>query len=194
MGKIVSFINTTPDGFVDSQYVTPDPEYFAFVHDVLTEIQTVAYGRNTFELFQQLWPARLESEETPEWQLRMAQALTDIPKQVYSSGLNSTTWNNSTIVRAVDVEAINRFKQADQKGLLTFGSMELVAELTEKQLVDDYYFCVQSLLAGGGSARLFDKIKLNAPQPLKLKSTTVLQSGVVIVHYERADQTIQVAM
>ena len=187
MGKIVSFINTTPDGFVDSQYVTPDPEYFAFVHDVLAEIQTVAYGRSTFELFQQLWPARLESDETPEWQLRMAQALTDIPKQVYSSGLNSTTWNNSTIVRAVDVDAIKRFKQADQKGLLTFGSMELVAALTEKQLVDDYYFCIQSLIACGGSVRLFDKIKLNAPQPLKLKSTKVLQSGVVIVHYERAD-------
>lgn len=186
MGKIISFINTTPDGFVDSQYVTPDPEYFAFVHDVLAEIQTVAYGRNTFELFQQLWPARLESEDTPEWQLRMARALTDIPKYVYSSGLSATTWNNTTIVRAVDVKAIRRFKQAGQKGLLTFGSMELVAELTEKQLVDDYYFCIQSLLAGGGSFRLFDKIKLT-PRPLKLKSTTVLQSGVVIVHYERAD-------
>jgi len=186
MGKIVSFINTTPDGFVDSQYVTPDPEYFAFVHDVLTDIQTVAYGRNTFELFQQLWPARLESGDTPEWQLRMAQALTDIPKLVYSSRLNSTTWDNSTILRTVDVEAMKRFKRADQKGLLTFGSMELVAELTEKQLVDDYYFCIQSLIACGGSVRLFDKIQLNAPQPLKLRSAKALPSGVVIVHYERA--------
>ena len=172
---------------MDSQYVTPDPEYFDFVHDILAEIQTIAYGRHTFELFQQLWPARLESEDTPDWQLSMAQALTDMPKQVYSSGLKSTTWNNSTIVRALDVEAIKRFKQAAQKGLLTFGSMELVAALTEKQLVDDYYFCIQSLLAGGGSVRLFDRIKLNAPQPLRLKSAKVLQSGVVIVHYERAD-------
>ncbi|PSL44255.1 hypothetical protein CLV51_106121 [Chitinophaga niastensis] len=135
MGKVISFINTTPDGFVDSQYVTPDIEYFEFIHDLLAETQTVAYGRNTFELFQQVWPARLENNDTPEWQVRMAQALTDIPKQVYSSGLNSTTWNNSAIVRAINVEAINQFKHADQKGLPTFGSLGLVAALTEKQLV-----------------------------------------------------------
>jgi len=153
----------------------------------LAGIQTVAYGRNTFELFQQLWPARLESEDTPAWQRSMAQALTNIPKHVYSSRLNVTTWSNATIVRAVDVEAIRRFKRADQKGLLTFGSMELVAALTEKQLVDDYYFCIQPVLAGGGNVRLFDKIKLSAARPLKLKSTKVLPSGVVIVHYECAD-------
>ncbi|HEY5748849.1 MAG TPA: dihydrofolate reductase family protein [Chryseolinea sp.] len=188
MGKIVSFINTTPDGFADSQYVTPDIEYFEFIHDLLAEAQTVAYGRNTFELFQQLWPARLASDDAPYWQVKMAQALTDIPKQVYSSILNSTTWNNSTIVKAIDVKAIRRFKQEDQKDLLTFGSLGLVAALTQNQLVDEYYFCIHPLVAGGGNARLFSKIKLNAPQPLKLKSTKVLQSGVVIVHYERADQ------
>jgi dihydrofolate reductase len=187
MGKVISFINTTPDGFVDSQYVCPDPEYFEFIHDLLAETQTVAYGRNTFELFQEIWPARLESQDTPDWQVKMAQVLTDIPKQVYSSGLNATTWNNSTIVKAIDADAINQFKQGDQKGLLTFGSMGLVAALTEKQLVDDYYFCFQSLIAGGGSIRLFDTIKLNAPQPLKLKSAKVLESGLVILHYERVN-------
>jgi riboflavin biosynthesis pyrimidine reductase len=65
--------------------------------------------------------------------------------------------------------------------------MGLVAALTEKQLVDDYYFCFQSLIAGGGSIRLFDTIKLNAPQPLKLKSAKVLESGLVILHYERVN-------
>jgi dihydrofolate reductase len=188
MGKVMSFINTTPDGFVDSQYVCPDTEYFGFIHALLAETQIVAYGRNTFEFFQEIWPARLENKDTPEWQVRMAQVLTDIPKQVYSSELNTTTWNNSTIVKAIDVDSINQFKQADQKGLLTFGSMGLVAALTDKQLVDDYYFCIQPLVAGSGSVRLFDKIKLNAPQPLKLSSAKVLQSGVVIVHYERVDQ------
>jgi len=186
MGKIISSINITPDGFVDAQYTNTDSEYFEFTHGLLAETQTLALGRNTFELFQQIWPARLENKDTPGWQLRMAQAFNDIPKQVYSSELKSTTWNNSTIVKAIDVEAINQFKQADQKGLLILGSPGLVAALTEKQLVDDYYFCIQPLIAGGGSARLFDKIKLNVRQPLSLKSTKVLQSGVLIVHYERA--------
>ena len=185
MGKIISSINITPDGFVDAQYSNADADFFEFTHDLLAETQTVAFGRNTFELFQQVWQARLEKDDTPEWQGRTAKALNDIPKQVYSSGLNSTTWNNSTIVKAIDVEAINQFKHVDQKGLLILGSPGLVAALTEKQLVDDYYSCIQPLIAGGGSGRLFDKIKLNAPQPLRLKSTKALQSGVLIVHYGR---------
>jgi len=187
MGKIISSINITPDGFVDAQYTIADAEFFEFTHDLFAETQTVVFGRNTFELLQQIWTARLENKDTPEWQLRMAQALNDIPKHVYSSGLNSTTWSNSTIVKAMDVKSISQFKKADQKGLLILGSPGLVVALTEKQLVDDYYFCIQPLIAGGGRARLFDKIKLNTHQPLKLKSTKVLQSGVVIVHYERAD-------
>src|SRR5258708_11187994 len=81
---------------------------------------------------------------TPTGWQKMARALNDIPKQVYSSGLNATTWNNSTIVKAIDVEAINQFKRPDQKGLLTFGSIGLVATLIEKQLVDDYYFCIHT--------------------------------------------------
>jgi dihydrofolate reductase len=186
MGKVISLINTTPDGFVDSHYVTPDAEYFEFIHELLAEIQTIAFGRITFELFQQLWPARLEQESTPHWQRKMAQTLHDMPKQVYSSALMSTTWHNSAIVKAVDMDAINRLKQPGQKGLITFGSLQLVAALTEQQLVDDYYFCIQPLMAGGGNHRLFNSIALNAPQPLQLRAARVLQSGVVIMHYELA--------
>jgi hypothetical protein len=68
----------------------------------------------------------------------MAQTLNDIPKQVYSSELNSTNWNNSTIVRAIDVEAVMHFKRTGQKVLLTFGSPGLASALTQKRLVDDY--------------------------------------------------------
>ncbi len=189
MGKIISLINITPDGSVDSQYAANiDAEFFEFVHDLMAQTQTVVFGRNTFEWWQQVWQERLDKENNPGWVVKMAQALNDIPKQVYSSGLNATTWNNSTIIKAIDTDEINQFKLTDQKGLLTFGSLGLVAALTENQLVDDYYFCIHSLISGDGSVRLFDKIKLNAPQPLKLKSTKVLQSGMVIVHYERASQ------
>src|ERR1700761_4166772 len=112
MGKIISLINTTPDGFVDSQYVNADAEFHEFVHTLLAEVQTVAFGRNSFELFQQVWPAVLEKDGAPESQVRMAQALTNKPKQVYSTGLQMTTWKNTTIMPAIN---------PNQKGLLTIG-------------------------------------------------------------------------
>ncbi|WP_295801500.1 dihydrofolate reductase family protein [Mucilaginibacter sp.] len=184
MGKVISLINTTPDGFVDSQYVNADAEFHEFVHGLLGETQTVAFGRNSFELFQQIWPAILEKEGAAESQVRMAKALTDKSKYVFSSGLTATTWSNSTIVKAVETSAINQFKQPGQQGLLTIGSPGLIAELTKQQLVDDYYFCIQSVIAGNGGVRLFDKLTLDARQPLKFVESRQLKSGVVIIHYQ----------
>jgi dihydrofolate reductase len=187
MGKVISLINTTPDGFVDSQYVNADAEFHEFVHGLLAETQTVAFGRHSFEPFQQIWPAILEKDGAPEPSRRMARALTDMPKNVYSSALTETTWKNSTIVNIIDPEQIGWYKQPDQKGLLTIGSPGLVANLTELKLVDDYYFSVQPLIAGSGSTRLFDKRKLDARLPLKFVETIPLKTGVLIIHYQRAD-------
>ncbi|HMI61584.1 MAG TPA: dihydrofolate reductase family protein [Puia sp.] len=185
MGKIISLINTTPDGFVDSQYVNADAEFHEFVHGLLAETQTVAFGRNSFELFQQIWPAILKKEGAAESQVRMAQALTDKPKFVYSSALTETTWKNSTIVKAIDQNQLSQFLRPNEKGLLTIGSPGLVAALTELKLADDYYFSIQPLIAGSGSTRLFEKIKLDNRQPLKFVETISLKTGVLIIHYQR---------
>jgi len=187
MGKVVSLINTTPDGFIDARYVTPDSEFFEFTHGLLSHTSTVAFGRNTFEQFQNIWPPRLEKENTTEWQMKMARALTDIPKTVYSSTLKTTTWNNSTIVQKMDTEYINSYKQEGKGGLLTIGSPGLVAALTEMKLIDDYYFCIEPLIAGKGGVRLFDKVKLDTVCPLKYMDSTQLKSGVHIIHYQRVN-------
>jgi dihydrofolate reductase len=185
MGKIISLINTTPDGFVDSQYVNADAEFHEFVHTLLADTRTVAFGRNSFELFQQVWPAVLQKEGAPESQVRMAKTLTDKPKHVYSSTLETTTWNNSSIVSTIDESQIGQYKQGNQKGLLTIGSPGLVANLTRLHLVEDYYFCIQPLIAGAGNTRLFDKLRLEGRQPLKLIATQQLKTGVLIIHYQR---------
>ena len=184
MGKVMSLINTTPDGFVDARYGTIDAEYFEFIHGLLSDTKTVVFGRNSFEQFQNTWPPRLEKETTTEWQMKMARALNDIPKTVYSSTLKTTTWNNSTIVRKINAEHINSYKQEGKGGLLTFASLNLIAALTEMKLIDDYYFCIQPLIAGNGGVRLFDKVKLDTPRPLKYVDSKLLKSGVHIIHYQ----------
>jgi len=188
MGKVMSLINTTPDGFVDAQYVTTDSEYFGFVHSLLSDTDTVAFGRNSFELFQGIWPSRMDRDKATEWQVKMATALHEIPKTVYSSTLKTTTWNNSTIVKKVDAEHINAYKEENKGGLLTFASLNLVAALTEMNLIDDYYFCIQPLIAGRGEVRLFDQLKLDNHRVLNYVDSTALKSGVHIIHYERVQQ------
>ncbi|MES2732461.1 MAG: dihydrofolate reductase family protein [Bacteroidota bacterium] len=184
MGKVISLINTTPDGFVDAQYAVIDAQYFEFIHHLLAETRTVAFGRHSFELFQGVWLSRLEDENATPWQVKMAKALADIPKEVYSSTLKTTTWNNSHIVPKIDPERLNAYKQQAQGGLLTFASLNLVASFTEMNLIDDYYFCIQPLLAGKGGVRLFDKVSLESSRPLKYVASKQLKSGVNIIHYQ----------
>jgi dihydrofolate reductase len=187
MGKVICLINITADGFCDSHYVIADAEFHEFVHGLMANTHTVGFGRTSFELFQQVWPPILEKEDHPQSQVKMARALDVMPKTVFSSGLSITSWNNSNVVRSIDVDKIIEMKQNNDKDLLTIGSPGLVASLTELKLVDDYYFCVQPVITGSGNVRLFDKIKLDARQPLKFMETTQLKSGVVINHYQRSN-------
>jgi dihydrofolate reductase len=184
MGKVMSLINTTPDGFADGKYVVIDAEFYEFTHGLLTDTKTIAFGRNTFEAFQNRWPPILEQKAAQDWQVRMAKALNDKQKVVYSSTLQSVTWSNATIVQKIDTGHFNDFKQEGKGGLLTIGSLGLVAALTERKLIDDYYFCVQPLIAGNGDVRLFDKLKLDTTRALKYVNSQELKSGVHIIHYQ----------
>ena len=186
MGRVICMINITADGFVDGKYVITDAEFYEFVHGLMAETETVAYGGNTFKMFQEIWPSRLEDNDTPAYQAKMAKALHDKHKAVYSSTLTTTTWNNSTIVPTVDAEQIKAYKQEGKKGLMTIGSPGLVASLTEKNLVDDYYFCIQPRIAGNGEVRLFDKLNLDTMRSLKYEDSQQLKNGVHIIHYTNA--------
>ena len=179
-------INSTPDGFVDSKYVNADAEFHEFVHGLLANTHTIGLGRSTFELFQGIWPPILEKDNQPESQVKMAKALNDMPKAVYSSTLKTTTWNNSAIVESVDSDHIRKMKHDSEKGLLTIGSPGLVAALTKLDLVDEYYFSIQPVIAGGGNVRLFDQLNLDTRQPLKFIGSKQLKSGVIIVNYQRS--------
>ncbi len=75
MGRIISLINVTPDGFVDVQYAKTDAEFFEFTHELIAETQTLAFGRTTFKLFEQVWTARLVNEDVPDWQMKMAKTI-----------------------------------------------------------------------------------------------------------------------
>jgi len=185
MGKVICLINITADGFVDSNYVIADAEFHEFVHGLLANTHTVGFGKSTFELFQGIWPPILEKDNQSASQVKMAKALNDMPKIAYSSTLQTTTWNNSTITKSVNPDQLQQMKRDSEKDLLTIGSPGILAALTKLDLVDEYYFPVQPLIAGGGNVRLFDQLNLDNRQPLKFIGSKQLKSGVVINHYQK---------
>lgn len=151
---------------------------------LLAGAHSVGFGRNSFELFQQIWPTVLANPDSPESQSRMAQALNDINKIAFSTTLKETTWANSSI-EILDVALIDKMKEDQDKNLLTIGSPGLVGELTRLGLVDEYYFSVQSVIAGGGNSRMFAGQSLPQRQPLQFVDSRSLASGVQILHYRK---------
>jgi dihydrofolate reductase len=184
MGKLISLINVTLDGFFDSQYVNANAEFHEFVHTLLAEAHAVGFGRGSFKLFQQIWPAVLANPESPASQIRMAQALNDIDKIAFSTTLKATTWANSRIAIA-DAQHIGKLKSVSDKTLLTIGSPGLVGELTRSGFVDEYYFSVQPVIAGGGNSRMFAWQSLPERQALQFMDSRSLASGVQILHYRK---------
>ena len=182
MGKLISLINVTLDGFFDSQYVNANAEFHEFVHTLLADTHTVGFGRGSFELFQKVWPAILANPESIESQLRMAQALNDINKIAFSRTLKASTWAHSRIA-TMNPEIINGIKSGSAKNILTIGSPGLVSELTKLGLVDEYYFSVQPLIAGGGNSRMFVQKLSSGTCPLQFIDSRSLNSGVQLLHY-----------
>jgi len=184
MGKVVVSISITPDGFVDGQNVIVDAGLFDFVQSLMADAEFVAFGRNTFEMFQERWPPRLKDENVPDWMREMARSLHNIPKVVFSSTLKNTTWNNSTTIDQLTLDYIKTFKQNRKGTLLTFGSIGLIESLTKMNVVDDYYFNVMPVLPGKGDVRFFSKLNLSATLPLKYVASQGLASGAHVIHYK----------
>jgi hypothetical protein len=84
----------------------------------------------------------------------------------------------------IDINEIGNYKEKGAKGLLTLGSLNLVERMTAMNLIDDYYFCMQPFIAGSGSVRLFDKLKLDKGLSLHYIESVPLESGVNIIHYQ----------
>lgn len=185
MGKLISLINVTLDGFCDSQYVNANAEFHEFVHSLLDNTHTVAFGRGTFELFQMVWPGVLADPQSPASQIKMARALNDIDKIVFSSTLKQVSWPNTTIMSNMDAQGIMNMKASGDKNLLTIGSPGLIGNLTALGLIDEYYFSVQSLIAGGGKDRMFSQQHLSQRQSLLFVDSKSLGSGVQILHYQK---------
>jgi dihydrofolate reductase len=151
--------------------------------DIVDTGDTLVLGRVTYESFAGSWPHVPDSPTASEPEKDYARRLNAMRKLVFSKTLASADWQNSTLFRDIDPEAIERLKQEDGKDLLIYGSANLVQQLTRLGLIDEYQILVHPVLLGGGK-RLFGEAERTR---LRLVSATPFSSGVVLLTYQRAD-------
>ena len=183
MRNLIFGINITLDGCCDHTRGIADDEIHDYFTDLLRDADVLVYGRKTYQLMVPFWPDMAKNHSGPTKAVNdFAQAFDAVGKiVVFSKSLDRAEGKNTTIVRANLRDEILKLKQEPGKNIMV-GGVDLPSQLMELDLIDEYRFVVQPLLAGEGR-RLLEGISLPARPPLKLVETKILKSGSVALRY-----------
>ena len=176
----------TLDGFFEGpnkelDWHVVDEEFNQYAIDLLSNVDSLLFGRVTYQLMVDYWPAAATNPSTPKSDLEIADKMNNLPKIVFSKTLQEVKWNNSRLVKENIAEEISKMKQQPGKDMVIFGSGSIVSTFMQHGLIDEYRIIVNPVVLGNGKP-LFKGI--NDKQNLKLLNTRVLDSGIVILYYE----------
>jgi len=133
-------------------------------------------GRVTYQGFAAAWPSMKDGQG-------FADRMNNLPKHVVSKTLEKLDWNNSRQIKGNIAEEVSKLKQQPGQDILIFGSSELVRELIQHDLIDEYRLLVYPVVLGSGKHLFGDE----SNKTLKLVETKPFSSGVVLLRYQWAE-------
>jgi dihydrofolate reductase len=184
MGLLTFSLNLTVDGCVDHQEGIADEETHAFFTRLMDGCGAMLWGRVTYEMMEDYWPAVARGEvQAPPAVREWATHLETKPKYIVSSTRTNFPWTNSHLIAGDLRTGVQKLKDATPTGVLV-GSGKLATELDRLDLIDEYQFLVHPRIAGHGPT-LYQS-GLSSTRRLELISAKPLRNGAVAMHYRRA--------
>ncbi|GIH23237.1 hypothetical protein Aph01nite_15470 [Acrocarpospora phusangensis] len=180
MRKIFVFMMTSLDGYYagpndEIDWHNVDDEFNVFAAEQLDEVDTLLFGRITYEGMASWWSTDMAKEEDPI----ITEKMNSISKIVVSTTLESADWNNSRLVKG-DFAEIARLKQEPGKDIAIFGSSVLAAGLLRAGLLDEVRTMVAPVVLGGGKSFLGS---LGERAGLELLKTRTFACGNVLMYH-----------
>src|ERR1700690_774326 len=182
MRKLIATINMTLDGFCDHTAGIADDELLQHYNELLSNADTLLYGRITYQLMESYWPSVVKKPTGNKPTDEFAVLIDNISKIVFSHTLKNVDWKNAKLAKGGIKEEIQELNQQAGKNILA-GSPSLIATLAQLDLLDEYQLCVLPTILGNG-LRLFKNI--NDRINLKLIKTKTFGSGTIALYYEPA--------
>ncbi|NOU19564.1 MAG: dihydrofolate reductase [Bacteroidales bacterium] len=183
MRKVIAAINMTLDGFCDHTAGIPDEELLQHYADLLSNVNTVLYGRITYQLME-YWKAVAENPTGEKATDEFAVIMNKTPKIVFSHTHKNVEWESAKLANRDLEEEVLELKQQSGKDILV-GSRSLIIQLMKLNLIDEFQFCVHPVIVGGGLP-LFENI--NDRTILKLIKSKTFSSGAITLYYEPLGQ------
>jgi len=180
MRIVIYAINITLDGCCDHTKMSGSTEILEHYTALLREIDLLVYGRKTYQLMVPYWPDVAKDHSATKAEKEFADTFDSKNKIVFSKSLASAE-GNTRIVRTNLKDEILKLKQEPGRDILT-GGVAIPSQLIELDLVDEYRFLVQPIVAGEGR-RLMEGVGLPKKLQLKLVDSKIFESGCVVLRY-----------
>ncbi len=182
MRKLIAAMNMSLDGFCNHDAMTADDEIHQHYNELLSDADTLIYGRITYQLMESYWPGVVKKPTGNKPMDEFAVLIDDISKIVYSRTLKKVDWNNSILKKELRKEEVLKLKQLPGKNILV-GSPGLIVAFMKLGLIDEYQFAVQPTVLGSGLP-LFKNV--NDRVDLSLLKTKTFACGAVALYYAPA--------
>lgn len=179
MKKLYFFMMTTANGLYERgpwqiDWHNTDEEFNDFAIEQLDRMDTLVFGRKTYEGMVGYWTTPEAIEADPI----VAGKMNGMAKVVVSKTLARADWSNTRVVR--DPEAIAALKREPGKDALLIGSSDLAVSLGALGLIDEYRIMVNPIALGNGKPVLQG---LAADLKLRLLRTRTFTNGNVLLTY-----------
>jgi dihydrofolate reductase len=185
MGKIISFMHISLDGFVagpngEMDWIKVDEEIFDYVGKRISEGDTALYGRVTYQMMESYWPTAADKPAASKHDIEHSAWYKRAQKVVLSKTMEGTDLANTRVISDNLPERIKEIKQLTANEILLFGSPTATHSLLQLNLIDGYWLFVNPVILGQGIplfADVKEKIKLN------LLNTHQFSCGVTELNY-----------
>lgn len=176
--RIILDLAITLDGFIEGKngevdwcVMDPDMGFTQF----LNEIDTILYGRKSYDLWGQYIPKEEDSEEEKEiWKL-----IHNKEKYVFSRTQTNTN-NQAIFINENILEEVNKLKNQPGKDIWLYGGASLITTFINLGLVDEFRLSVHPVVLGEGKPLFVDiKQRMN----LNMINIRKFSSGVVQLIY-----------
>ncbi|PFY88805.1 dihydrofolate reductase family protein [Bacillus pseudomycoides] len=176
--RIILDLAVTLDGFIEGKHGEVDwcimDSEMGFI-DFLNQIDTILYGRKSYDLWGQFTPEIEGTKPEKElWELIHSKE-----KYVFSRTQKGSD-NKAIFIKDNILEEVNKLKKKSGKDIWLYGGASLITTFINLGLVDEFRLSVHPVILGEGKPLFIDiKQRLN----LKVVNTRTFSSGVVQLIY-----------
>jgi dihydrofolate reductase len=112
----------------------------------------------------------------------VAEAMNKQPKLVFSRTMTEAKWNNTRVVKGDLATEVRKIKSEPGDDIVIMGSGNLISQLAQAKLIDEYQIALTPVLIGKGKS-MFDGVD---KRNLKLTQSRAFGNGTVVLWYQPA--------